>query len=356
MSDRILVGTRKGLFALRRGTAGWDVAAVHFLGDPVTAILPGPGRKILAALDLGHFGVKLWASEDDGASWEERAAPAFPPKPEDAGEDPHPWTVKAVWVMERGAGIWAGTLAGGLFRSDDEGRSWSLQRPLWDMPERRQWMGGGAEHPGIHSIAVDPRDAQKLLVGVSTGGVYRSEDGGESWRLYGQGLYAEYMPPERREDPVAQDVHRIIACRAAPDVMWCQHHNAAFRSEDGGRSWREITPKPSKFGFAVAPHPKDPLTAWFVPAVKDECRVPVDAAMVVARTSDGGKSFEILRQGLPQRHAYDLVYRHAFDIDAGGERLAMGTTTGGFWLSENGGASWQALKARLPPVACVWFA
>ena len=357
MSDRLFVGTRKGLFDLRRRKAGWDVATVHFLGDPVTAILPGPDKNVLAALDLGHFGVKLWASEDGGGHWEERAAPAFPAKPE-GGDDPHDWTVKAVWVMERaGAVVWAGTLAGGLFRSLDEGRSWALQRALWDMPERRQWMGGGAVHPLLHSIAIDPRDPDKMLVGISTGGVYRSEDGGASWRLGGQGLYAEYMPPERRGDPVAQDVHRIIACRAAPDVVWCQHHNGVFRSTDGGMSWQEITAiKPSKFGFAVAVHPADPETAWFVPAVKDECRVPVDAAMVVACTENGGRSFVVLSEGLPQRHAYDLVYRHALDIDAAGERLAMGSTTGGFWISENGGASWEALPARLPPVACVRFA
>src|SRR3981189_2429086 len=107
MNDRVWVGTRKGLFDLRRTGKGWDIAAVHFLGDPVTAILPGPDRKILAALDLGHFGVKLWASDDEGGSWEERAAPAFPPKPEGVGDDPHPWTVKAGWVMERGGPLWA---------------------------------------------------------------------------------------------------------------------------------------------------------------------------------------------------------------------------------------------------------
>jgi hypothetical protein len=355
MSDRILVGTKKGLFELLRSASGWNVGAIHFLGDPVTALLPGP--TLHAALDLGHFGVKLWSSEDDGAHWEERAAPAFPPKPEAAGDDPHSWTVKAIWVMERGTALWAGTLAGGLFRSDDEARSWTLLRSLWDLPARRQWMGGGAEHPLIHSIVIDPRDPRRMLVGVSTGGVYRSEDDGESWRIGGQGLYAEYMPPERREDPVAQDVHRLVACRAAPDVVWCQHHNGVFRSTDGGLAWHELSAiTPSKFGFAVAAHPSDPQTAWFVPAVKDECRVPVDGHMVVARTRSGGASFDVIADGLPQHHAYDLVYRHALDVDDSGERLAMGSTTGGLWLSENGGRAWQALPARLPPISCLRFA
>jgi len=106
----------------------------------------------------------------------------------------------------------------------------------------------------------------------------------------------------------------------------------------------------------VAVHPKDPDTAWFVPGVKDQCRVPVDGQMVVARTRDGGMSFEVLREGLPQERAYDIVYRHALDVDETGERLAMGSTTGALWLSEDGGDHWQLLNAHLPPIYQVLFA
>ena len=169
-------------------------------------------------------------------------------------------------------------------------------------------------------------------------------------------MYAEYMPPERREDPIAQDIHRLARCAAHPDVVWCQHHNAAFRSEDAGAGWRELSAiRPAKFGFAVAAHPRDPKTAWFVPAVKDERRIAVDAKLAVARTRDGGVSFEVLRNGLPQRHAYDLVWRHALSVDRNGERLAFGSTTGGLWTSADGGDSWMALDARLPPIAVVRF-
>lgn len=164
------------------------------------------------------------------------------------------------------------------------------------------------------------------------------------------------MPPDRRGDPIAQDVHLLARCAARPEIVWCQHHNGVFRSEDAGHAWAEVTAiRPSKFGFAVAAHPSDPLTAWFVPAIKDERRVPVDGKLVVARTRDGGKSFDVLRKGLPQRHAYDLVWRHGLAVDASGERLAMGSTSGGLWISEDGGDSWAALDARLPPVTAVRF-
>jgi hypothetical protein len=360
MSERLYVGTRKGLFAIARRGIAWDVVETRFLGDPVSALLPAADGTLLAALDLGHFGAKLWR-RDPAGTWREMAAPAFPPRPESAHDDPHPWSLGKIWVIEEGgvAGrVWAGTMPGGLFRSADGGLTWSLNEPLWSMPERREWQGvAGGEQPGIHSVLVDPRDPEDIRIGVSTAGVWASRDGGLSWQLVNRGMYAEYMPPERREDPIVQDVHRLARCAAHPDILWCQHHNGVFRSQDGGANWREVTAiRPSKFGFAVAAHPRDPLVAWFVPAIKDECRIPVDGRLVVARTRDGGASFEILSRGLPQRHAYDLVWRHALAVDETGERLAFGSTSGGLWISEDAGSSWTICEARLPPIAVVRFA
>lgn len=360
MSDRLYVGTRKGLFELARRDGGWEIAGAQFLGDPVSAVLPEADGAVCAALDLGHFGAKFWRCEP-GGEWRERAVPVFPAKPQNLADDPHPWSLGKIWVLEPGGAagrLWAGTMPGGLFCSDDSGASWSLNSALWHMPERRLWNGvAGGEQPGINSVLVDPRDPCDIRIGVSTAGVWASADAGASWRLINRGMYAEYMPPEQRENPIAQDVHRLARCAEEPQVVWCQHHNGVFRSEDGGERWSELTAiRPAKFGFAVAAHPRDPNTAWFVPAVKDERRIPVDAKVVVARTRDGGRSFEVLRNGLPQRHAYDLVWRHALAVDDTGERLALGSTSGGLWISENGGDSWTMPDARLPPIAVVRFA
>ena len=170
-------------------------------------------------------------------------------------------------------------------------------------------------------------------------------------------MRAEYVPPELAHDPIAQDVHCLVQCPAAPQHMWVQHHNGVFRSTDAAQSWQEVTTiRPAKFGFAVAVHPCDPETAWFVPGVKDECRVPVDARLVVARTRDGARSFELLTNGLPQNHAYDLVYRRALAVDDTGDRLAMGSTTGHLWMTENGGDAWTLVAGHLPPINCVRFA
>ena len=270
-------------------------------------------------------------------------------------------SVSLIWTLAAGGAdrpgvIWAGTLPGGLFRSADRGESWSLVESLWDVPERKDWFGGGYDDPGIHSISVDPRDSDALTVGVSCGGVWTSADGGESWSLGGQGLRADYMPPDMKDDRHIQDPHLLARCTTEPGRIWCQHHNGIFRSDDAGESFVEITTaRPSAFGFAVAAHPADPDTAWFVPAVKDECRIPTDGRFVVTRTRDGGESFEQLADGLPDGAAYDLVYRHALAIDDSGARLAMGSTTGNLWATADGGESWTLVSANLPPINQVVF-
>lgn len=357
MADRLWLATRKGLFRLVPRGTGWVVDQVSFAGHPLSLVFCDPrDQSIYAALNLGHFGVKIHRSEDAGVSWTEVGVPAYP-----ASEDGKGPTLGQIWALEAAGpqvddGIWAGTIPGGLFQTRDRGATWELNTPLWDHPAREKWFGGGADHPGIHSICVDPRDPQHVLIAVSCGGVWRTRDGGKQWELGGTGMFAEYMPPEGRDDPAVQDPHRMVRCPANPDVLWVQHHNGVFRSTDNAVTWEHVTGlAPSSFGFGVAVHPHDPLTAWFVPGIKDETRYPVDARLSVTRTRDGGQTCDVLRNGLPQEHCYDLVYRHALDIDHTGERLAIGSTTGHVWTTHNGGDDWQQLPSHLPPIYALQF-
>jgi photosystem II stability/assembly factor-like uncharacterized protein len=369
MSHRCYVATRKGLFSLQRTGSRWEISQVNFLGDNCTLVMHDPRTgDLLAALNHGHFGVKLHRSRDRGVTWTEAGTPTYPEKPADytpanvpAEGKPVDWALKLIWALAPGGSdrpgvIWCGTLPGGLFKSEDGGESWALNRPLWDDPRREEWFGGGADQPGIHSICVDPRNSDHVLIGVSCGGVWRTSNAGRTWEPGGPGMRAEYMPPERQFDVNVQDPHMVARCQAHPDVLWVQHHNGIFRSTDAAASWTEISGvSPSAFGFPVVVHPRDPNTAWFVPAVKDEQRYPVGGHLVVNRTRDGGRTFETLTSGLPQEHAYDLVFRHALDIDETGEQLAFGSTTGSLWLSEDAGDSWQAVSSNLPPVYAVRF-
>jgi hypothetical protein len=356
MDTRAWVATRKGLFELRRQPSGWALASLSFPGEPVSMVLPpGPDGRMLAALNLGHFGAKLHASDDAGAHWREVAAPTYPAQPADAAGPA--WKLVMVWSLEAADGVvWAGTLPGGLFRSADFGSSWSLVESLWQQPGRTEWFGGGYDVPGIHSICLHPDRPGEMLVGISCGGAWLSEDHAQSWAVRVAGMRATYMPPEQSENPNVQDPHRIQRCAAAPDVLWCQHHNGIWRSIDNARHWHEITAAPlSSFGFAVAVHPNDPDTAWFVPAVADQQRVPVGAALVVNRTRDGGRSFETFRSGLPQQDCHDLIYRHGLAVADDGRTLLMGSTTGHLWASSDAGEHWQAALMHLPPISTVRF-
>jgi hypothetical protein len=368
MTQPLWVATRKGLFQLH-ARDDWRPSTPSFLGDPVAMTLDDArDGAVYAGLNLGHFGSKLHRSDDRGATWKEVAVPSYgglpavtkPAAPDGTQAPPELPSLKMLWALEAGGvdqpgRLWAGTLPGGVFRSDDRGESWAICRSLWDDPARAQWFGGGYDWPGVHSVLVDPRNSRHVMIGVSCGGAWVSEDDGDTWTCRATGMRADYMPPDRQGDPVIQDPHRIAQCAAAPDAVWTQHHCGIFRSVDRGRQWASVdNARPSGFGFAVAVHPTRPDTAWFVPAVKDEKRVPVDAKFVVTRTTDGGASFDVFDRGLPAP-SYDLVYRHALDIDATGNVLAMGSTTGGLWISTDGGESWRTVSTALPPVYAVRF-
>ena len=367
MAKRILVSTRKGLFELGPGRGGWVIKDDHFLADNVTLALHDPRDGTdYAALNHGHFGVKLHRRDQGKKTWVEIATPKYPPKPEglddkDGWGKPVNWTTQLIWALETGGPnqrsvIWAGTMPGGLFRSSDRGDTWEMMETLWRHPDRNKWLGGGADIPGIHSICVDPRDADTVRVAVSCGGMWVTHDAGKTWAQSALGMKFDDGPSSEIESPDAQDPHMMVQCVAEPGKFWVQHHAGIFKSMNDGKNWTRVLAQPSSFGFGVVVHPSDPHTAWFVPGIKDEKRIPVDGALVVTRTRDGGKTFKSLKKGLPQKNAYDVVFRHALAIDETGEMLAMGSTTGNVWVSENQGDSWQLVSSNLPQVYAVRFA
>jgi photosystem II stability/assembly factor-like uncharacterized protein len=359
------VATRKGLFVVEGAGSAARITAEHFLGDNVALTLTDPRDGMwYAVLDHGHFGVKLHRSPDRGATWVEVGVPEYPTKPEgfvdiDMWGKDRDWALMGIWALEcdtsTDGALWCGTSPGGLFRSTDRGDTWQLVDALWNMDTRVLWNGGGLDQPAIHSICVDPRDPKSVVIAVSSGGVWRTTDLGATWVPHTKGMVARYVPPEQAELPENQDPHCVVQSPSNPDVFWCQHHMGIWWSDNNLASWQPLNPEPSSFGFPVAVHPTEPLTAWFVPAHSDQKRAPIDGRVVVNRTRDGGATFEEVTNGLPNEHAYDLVLRHALDIAADGNSLAFGSTTGNLWCTDNQGDEWYSVARHLPPIYSVRY-
>lgn len=354
MGRKLAIASRKGLIFYSADGEDWRYDGVRFRGTPVSMVMQDPrDGAIYAALDYGHFGPKLQRSDDHGVTWTEVATPAFPKA--DATDAAAALAVLNIWALEPAGSdmprtIWAGTVPAGIFRSDDKGLTWALNEPFMALPQRTEWGGAGNDTPALSSLAIHPGDSRRMAVSISAGGVWQTADGGATWRNTSKGLWAAYMPPNQAENPNVQDIHQMRRAPSQPDRLYIQHHNAVFTSEDGGETWQEIS---KTFGFAVAVHPKDPLTAWFIPGEKDEYRLPQDETFCVTKTSDGGKTFRQVTKGLPPKPAFDLVLRHALDVDTTGNRLAFGSTTGNLWISSDAGEGWRLLSGHLPPVYCV---
>lgn len=359
MKSTLLVGTRKGLIAYCYQPSGWKVENISFEGVPVSIAYADPRNgKWWACLDHGHWGVKLHYSADRGRSWTEVVAPTYPEGEEI--KEGVPATTRYLWAMSQGgikhpSRLWVGTDPGGLFVSEDGGENYSLVRSLWEHPSRKdQWFGGGRDQPGIHSIVVDPRDENRLFIGISCAGVFESTDAGATWIARNKGLRADFLPDPSSE--FGHDPHLLVAAPSNPDVLWQQNHCGIFRSEDGGRQWSDVGEKEglAHFGFAIAVDDHQPQQAWVAPALSDMTRTAVDRSLVICRTDDGGKSWQAFRKGLPQEHCFDIVYRHA--LVNSGDGVAFGTTTGNLFFSDDKGESWKVLSNYLPMIYSLQFA
>jgi len=303
----LLVGTMKGAFVLRSNAARakWDVGGPYFPGHAVYALAfdQRSGRpRLWAAPGSDHWGAQLCSSDDFGRHWTNPVA-ALIRFPEDTGA-----SLKRIWQIRPGPAdepdtLYAGVEPAALFESHDGGETWSLVRGLWNHPQRERWQPGGGGLC-LHTILPDPAGRARITVAVSTGGVYRTDDGGHSWQPRNHGVRADFLPDKHPE--FGQCVHKIVQHPAHPDRLFLQNHWGLYRSDNGGDSWKDIANGvPSDFGFAMVGHPHDPETVYIVPIESDEFRCTPDAKLRVFRTRDGGASWEALTDGLPQEHALE---------------------------------------------------
>ncbi len=348
----LLVGTRKGLWIGRSDERRlvWDFEEPEFVMQAIYGIGVDTraGRpRIFVSGTSEHWGPGIYRSDDLGRSWTETqgAAVRFTP---DIGS-----SVERVWQIQPASDaepdvIYAGTQPSALFKSIDRGESFELVRGLWDHPHREHWNGGYGGQ-AIHTIVPDRNNADRLTVAMSTGGVYQTSDGGQTWAPANFGIKAYFMPDPWPE--YGQCVHKIAAHPARPERMYAQNHHGVYRSDDAGTRWLSIADGlPSDFGFPMVVHPKQPDTIYVFPLVADARRIPPEGRACVWRSTDAGAHWTPLTNGLPDRF-YAAVMRDAFTADDADQTgLYFGSRDGTVYASTDNGEHWAEIAAHLPDV------
>jgi BNR/Asp-box repeat len=350
----VLVGTMKGAFLLRGRGSSWEQGGPLFPGQVVYAMAydDRTGKpRLWASTSSMHWGSVLRRSDDLGRTWTNPKA-ANVKFPADTG-----LALKQIWQITPGRAsepsvLYCGVEPASLFESKDGGETWSLVRGLHDHPHRPKWQPGGGGL-GLHTILLHPQDKNRMLVAISTGGVYLTNDAGRSWRASNKGVRAQFLPDKHPE--FGQCVHKVVRHPSRPDPFFLQNHWGLYRSDDGGANWKDIANGvPSDFGFGMAIHPHEPSTVYIVPLESDEFRCPPQGRLRVYRTRNAGASWQPLSRGLPQKEAYDTVLRDGLATDSRDPAgVYFGTRGGTVYGSRDDGKSWKALAQGLPPVTCV---
>jgi photosystem II stability/assembly factor-like uncharacterized protein len=381
---RLLVGTQKGAFILTSDNRkDWKIEGPHFAGWEVYHIKGSPvdPNRIFASQYLGWFGQIVQRSDDGGKTWDTPGGEKLPETFDLSGEGSNrfaydtsvetgapltthlyydgsqrPWEFKRVWHFEPSLTdpdvVYAGVEDAAIFRTTDGGRSWHELAGLRRGGHGDKW-APGAGGMCLHTILIDSTNPDRIWVAISAAGVFRTDDGGETWKPANRGLSSEYMPNPEAE--VGHCVHRIDAHPSAPDVLFMQKHWDIMRSDDGGESWYEVSGNlPSDFGFPIAVHAHEPETVYVIPIESDSLHYVAEGRLRVYRSKTGGNEWEALTNGLPQEHCYVNVLRDAMAVDRLDPcGIYFGTTGGQLYASADSGDSWQAIATNLPKVLSV---
>jgi photosystem II stability/assembly factor-like uncharacterized protein len=351
----LVVGTKKGLFLLEgEPGSGFEFKARAFAGEPVDfATRDARTGRTFATVTSPFYGPKIFYTDDPAGAgeWQQAKGIALP----EGGKQ----ALERIWVIACGEAdgtLYAGGDPGVLFESRDGGASWELNAALWKEPSRPDWQPGGGGLC-LHSISTWPGDPDKLAIAVSAAGMWLSEDGGRSWRRGNEGLTPRYLPEDASEEVKnARCVHHVERSASRPERLFMQFHGGVYRSDDAGESWTAIGDGlPSDFGFPLAVDPADANSAYVIPLVADMDRVMPDGRVRVYETRDGGSSWSPRGDGLPAENAYLTVLRQAFDTTGEGAVLELyfGATSGELFGSGDAGATWSTVALRLPPVYSV---
>lgn len=363
-SVRVLVGTRKGAFVLTADgqRKDWQVSEPHFAGWEMFHLKGSPAdpNRIYASQTSGWFGQQVQRSNDGGKTWEQ-VGNGFQYEGEVTTHKwydgtQHPWEFKRIWHFEPSLHdpdlVYAGAEDAAFFTSKDGGKSWT-ESPGLRAAKGQLWQPG-AGGMGLHTICIDPKNPQRIFIAISAAGAFRSEDGGATWKPINRGLKSRYELPDPDAD-VGHCVHRIALHPSKPDTLFMQKHWNVLRSDNAGDFWQDVSGNlPSDFGFPIDVHAHEPETIYVVPIKSDSEHFPPDGKLRVARSKTGGNEWEMLTNGLPQENCFVNVLRDAMAVDRLDScGIYFGTTGGQVYCSPDGGDNWQCIVRDLPAVYSV---
>jgi hypothetical protein len=361
---RVLVGTRKGAFILTADgkREKWDIAGPHFAGWEIFHLKGSPvdPNRIYASQSTGWFGQLIQRSNDGGKTWEPVGNnfdyATVPGTHQWYDGTPHPWKFARVWHLEPSPKdpdtVYAGVEDAALFRSTDGAQTWH------ELPGLREHGSGPRWNPGagglcLHTIILDEKNPNRIVIAISAAGAFRSDDAGKTWQPINRGLKSEGIPNPNAE--VGHCVHHIAMHRSRPNSLFMQKHWDVMRSDNAGDSWEEVSGNlPTDFGFAIDVHAHEPETIYVVPIKSDSEHFVHDAKLRVFRSRTGGNEWEPLTKGLPQRDCYVNVLRDAMSVDSLDScGIYFGTSGGQVYASADAGNSWNAIVRDLPAVLSV---
>lgn len=343
----LLVGTAKGLFTLTGSGGGWALDGPHFPGLAVYAAFfdQRKGRSDIWAGPVSwHFGAELVKSGDMGKTWDnpEKRRVRMPANTKKSLEN--------IWQIAPGADadtLYVGIAPAALFESHDGGETFQLNKGLWSHPHRKKWSPGFGGLC-LHTIVTDAKNKDDIKIAISTGGVYQSSDGGQSWNVTNTGVKAYFLPNQYPE--FGQCVHKIARHPRKKNTYFLQNHHGVYRSRDAATTWQEIEDGlPSNFGFGLTV--SEAGSVFIVPLQKDAERFTCDGKLRVYRSRDEGESWQALTRGLPQKHAYEVILRDA--VSSTGNNIFFGTKNGKLFGSHDDGDSWKLIEGSLPEICCV---
>jgi photosystem II stability/assembly factor-like uncharacterized protein len=361
---RVLVGTKKGAFILTSDgkRERWDVSGPHFAGWEIYHVKGSPAdpKRLYASQTSDWFGQVIQRSNDAGATWE----PVGNKFEYEGDPGTHlfydgtskPWAFKRVWHLEPSAddpdSVLAGVEDAALFQTKDGGQNWSEIPALRSVKGERWQPGAGGMC--LHTILREPRKPERMFVAISAAGAFRTEDGGKSWKAVNKGLQSKYELPDPDAD-VGHCVHCLAMHPSRPNVLFMQKHWDVMRSDDAGESWKEISGNlPTDFGFPIGVHAHEPETIYVVPITSDSEHFPPEGKLRVYRSKTGGNEWEALTKGLPQKDCYVNVLRDAMAVDSLDKcGVYFGTSGGQVYASADSGDSWTPIVRDLPGVLSV---